>query len=611
VIVTYALARAIFPERPEVALGATAINAFLPMFLFISGSVNNDNLSNLLGNLLTLQIVLLLQAKSLPSLRTYAFIGIVAGAGLLSKLNIGFLIPLVALALLTISIRLRNWRPLVVGGLISGGLTVAIAGWWYLRNAQLYGDPTGLNIFLSIVGRRAIPANAAQLWAERHSFTQAFWGFFGGVNVPMPDALYLIFNIVGGIGLIGAVAFLVYTLARRQWTLERWVPALVTILWSVITFVSYLRWTTETPASQGRLIFGALSSILMWIALGLTWWLPQHIRPILISGVSGFFAIIAVLIPFTVIAPAYNVQPTLLLQNPSALPESPVASYHEPDTDGMVDLMSATVRTVSVIPDDYAITDFVWRTESPLNRDWSIFVHLVTPDGVIVGQRDIYPGNGLLATSDLRDGETWQDNIAIYVPPAANAPTTLSIEAGWYDLSTGERMTLPDGSETYTVGTVELLPRESNLDVSNPVSINFDNQIELVGYDLSDLSPAAGEDVELTLYWRGLRDIDQDYVVFSHIIDPATSTIYAASDAQPANWSAPTSTWQLGSIIEDTHMLTVNPDTPPGIYELEIGLYQQTPDGFPRLRIVTPDGGMANDYVYLTRVRVLPREDAS
>ena len=53
VIVTFLLARELFPTRPEVALGAAALNAFLPMFLFISGSVNNDNLSNLLGNLLT------------------------------------------------------------------------------------------------------------------------------------------------------------------------------------------------------------------------------------------------------------------------------------------------------------------------------------------------------------------------------------------------------------------------------------------------------------------------------------------------------------------------------------------------------------------------------
>ena len=63
VLVTYQLARAIFPDWPLIALGAAALNAFLPMFLFISGSVNNDNLSNLLGNLLTLLIVRLVNIR--------------------------------------------------------------------------------------------------------------------------------------------------------------------------------------------------------------------------------------------------------------------------------------------------------------------------------------------------------------------------------------------------------------------------------------------------------------------------------------------------------------------------------------------------------------------
>ena len=87
------------------------------------------------------------------------------------------------------------------------------------------------------------------------------------------------------------------------------------------------------------------------------------------------------------------------------------------------------------------------------------------------------------------------------------------------------------------------------------------------------------------------------------------SAIYAGSDAQPASGTRPTSGWQQGEIIEDVHTLAVNPDTPPAIYELEIGAYIQIDDPFQRLRLVTVDGGMANDYAYLTRVRVMPRED--
>lgn len=602
VYVTFQLGRELFPKRPEVALGAAALNAFLPMFLFISGSVNNDNLSNLTGNLLLLLIVLLLKAQTAPRYRFYVLVGIVAGAGLLAKLSIGALIPLVALALLVLALRLRDWRPLVFGGLISGGLTIAIAGWWYLRNAQLYNDPTGLNMFLDIVGRRAIPANAAQLWAERHSFTQAFWGFFGGVNVPLPDAIYLVFNIIGGIGIIGALAFIVYKLIRGG-VLRRvsaWLPHAVTLLWIAITLVSYLRWTAETWASQGRLIFVALSPILVWMALGWSWWLPLKLRPLLIGVIAAGFFAVAVVTPFAVITPAY------------ALPEAAKvgeaqARFRAADM-GEVVLVAIRNLPEKVQPGDYVEFEIDWKIEESLARNWSLFAHLVTSEGVIITQRDVYPGGGALATGDLPAGYSWRNQIAIPVPNTAYTPTTLSVEIGWYDLATGERLTLPDGAETYTVGTVELMPRTSNLSVPNPISINFDNQIELVGYELSSLAPAAGEMVELTLYWRALQPIGEDYIVFAHIIDPRTTTIYAGSDAMPADWTAPTSTWQIGTIITDTHTLEVNPDTPPGIYEVEVGLYLNLDDGtFPRLRVVTPDGGMADDFAYLTRVRVLPR----
>jgi 4-amino-4-deoxy-L-arabinose transferase-like glycosyltransferase len=98
VITTYAIARAVFPGKPLLAPAAAALNAFLPMFLFIAASVNNDNLSTLLGGLLTLLIVHLLKTSTLPRLRLYVVIGLAAGASLLAKLNLGFLIPFVALA---------------------------------------------------------------------------------------------------------------------------------------------------------------------------------------------------------------------------------------------------------------------------------------------------------------------------------------------------------------------------------------------------------------------------------------------------------------------------------------------------------------------------------
>ncbi len=615
VIVTYQLAREIFPDNRVVQLGAAAFVAFLPMFLFISGSVNNDNLSNFLGNLLILLIVRLLKVTRLPHWRDYALIGIVTGAGLLAKFNIGFLIPLVALALLVVSVRLRDWRPLVFGGVISGVLTVAIAGWWYWRNIQLFGDPTGLNNFLDIVGRRAIPANTAQIWSERHSFTQAFWGFFGGVNVPMPEIVYLIFNIIGGIGLIGAAIFVLWRFIRAQRPTgisfghaAPLLPIMITIIWPVISFISYLRWTAETPASQGRLMFGALSCIAIWIVVGLTWWLPGRMRPAMMTGVVGYFALIAFAVPIFVIAPAYALPP-------QTTPTRTISGFTSEGAEfSLINLYHAEILNTDVQPEQYVLIDTGWWMVGPTDHDWSLFVHLVTPDNVIISQRDIYPGGGKLATSDLPAGRAWDNPIAVWIPFTAYAPMTLEVQIGWNDRLTGERLVTSDGRETYSIGQIRLMPRDSELNVPNPVRVNFGNLLELVGYQITDLTPQAGETTQLTLYWRGLEKMPDDYKVFANIIDPTTLTKYASSDGMPVDWNAPTSTWQPGEIIEDVRNLTVNADTPttPGIYELELGLYREAPDGtFPRLRIITPDGGQADDFIYLSRIRVLPNGEGS
>jgi 4-amino-4-deoxy-L-arabinose transferase-like glycosyltransferase len=605
VLVTYQLGREIIPNEPAVRLGAAALVALLPMFLFISGSVNNDNLSNLLGNLLLLLIVRLVNPDRPPGIRDYILLGIVTGAGLLAKLNLGFLIPLIAAALLLVSIRQRDWRPVVLGGLISGGLTILIAGWWYLRNQQLYNDPTGLNVFLDIVGRRAVLANPAQLWSERHSFTQAFWGFFGGMNVPLPELVYLIFNLIGGLGLLSAIGYLLHRLltGNQPGRLQiRWLPAVLSLIWPVITFVSYLRWTAETPASQGRLVFGALSAISIWITIGLIWWAPRRFRPAVLLGSAGYFGAVAFASPLLIIAPAYREIP------PAAISNTTFALFSDRSGAGAIRLLQASVQTDAVQPEGFVWVDTHWAVEQPLNRDWSLFVHLVTPDGVIISQRDIYPAQGLLATSDLPAGRVWRNQVAVWVPPTAYAPMPLEVVIGWYHLPSGERLTLDERADTWSVGSTQLQPRASEQVVPNPLHINFGGLIELLGYELSSLSPAPGETVELTLYWRGLTQIENDYKVFANILDPRTLTKYAASDGMPDNWNAPTSGWQPGDIIVDRHRLSVDPNAPPGIFELELGLYREANGEFPRLRIFTPDGGQANNFIYLTRVRIRPNE---
>lgn len=599
IIVTYHLALEIFPDRPDIAMCATAVTAFLPMFVFISASVNNDNLANLLGNLLMLSIVRLLKSDENPHWKTYVFIGVITGMGLLSKLSIGFILPLIALSFLILTIRSRNLRPLFMGAFISGGLTIIIAGWWYLRNLQLYGDPTGLDMFLTIVGRRAVPADLIQLWSERNSFTQSYWGLFGGVNVPLPPSIYTMFNIIGGIGLLGTVIFIMVLVIRKQWSLKRWLYTAITVIWPILTFISYLRWASETPASAGRLMFGALSSLSIWMSIGIIWWIPKRLQKLTITGIVGYFLIVTVIAPFTVIIPTYSL--------PNQISSDTVqATFIDPQTTKpVIGLSDVKVLTNVVHPSEYVEIETSWQLMDTTIQDWAMFIHLVTPDGVLISQRDIYPGQGRLATSDLQAGFAWKNFIAVKIPPTAFAPNTLEIKLGWYHLPSGQRLMLDGDVDSIRIGQVDLISRADPSDVPNPIHINFNNQIELLGYDLSDLSPEAGASVELTLYWQALVELDTDYVVFANILDLPTLTKYASSNAMPVQWQAPTSTWEVGHIVIDTHSLNVTEDAPSGNYELEVGLYTQDDEGkFHRLNIFDESEGLGNNRIHLSRVRI-------
>ncbi|CAG0967185.1 hypothetical protein ARNL5_01371 [Anaerolineae bacterium] len=625
VYMTFRLTQILFPSESQhnpIALLAACFTAFNPMFLFISGSVNNDNLSTALASTLLVLIGGLFQRTQKPALRELILIGVLAGAGMLAKFNIGFLLPLIALALGVIAWRHRDLRFFIQSAVITGGLTILISGWWYVRNLQLYGDPTGLNVFIQIVGPRPIPANAAQLWSERQTFLMSYWGFFGGVNVPLPDFMYLVFNAILLVAVVGLL------IALSQWRLNRALkdPALLTgrlisLIWIGVLFGGLIRWTSETWASQGRLMFSAIAPLSLWMAVGLRSLPLKTLRPGLIG--AWWFGV-AALLSLLVITRAYTSSPTLTKTGTAST--SPVLFY-EPGAE-VPALGSAPIPADAYlrVGEYYQFCiPFELNAESRFNRDWSLFVHLETESGVIIAQRDIYLGQGAWATSLIRqqvkrDSFGWCNPVAVKIPDQAfvapdNRENWLRVYYGFYDLKTGERMPITvEGTPTERAfaGRVGLLSREAGALYPNPTLINYGGEAVLVGYTIqpSTLIAKPDETIQITLYWQRERSLTTDYRVFVQIVEPYSTRVFAQSDAMPANWTRPTSSWAEGEVIEDTHTLKIFSDAAPGTWQIVVGLYEliEGPEGsqYRRVRILTPDGGQAEDYASLSRFKIVP-----
>jgi hypothetical protein len=112
--------------------------ATLPQFAFDSALVNNDALANLLA---TAAIYYAYRVYEEPArARNHVALGISLGMGLLAKKTLLVLLPMiivVAVAALLVGRPKRRVAALLV---LAFGLAVLIAGGWYLRNYQLYGE---------------------------------------------------------------------------------------------------------------------------------------------------------------------------------------------------------------------------------------------------------------------------------------------------------------------------------------------------------------------------------------------------------------------------------------------------------------------------------------
>jgi hypothetical protein len=614
VYATFRLSLEVLPGKTETALAAAAIVGFTPMFLFISASVNNDNLAITLS---TLSLWLLATFIRRPATRLewrHLALGVLIGAGALSKQSAlgliglaGAIFGLQALVMVVggwtdertdrrmdgptedglsvrSSVRLSDaagWLLLQLG--VVSALTLAVAFWWYWRNYTTYGDWLGWSAFLDIVGRRPQPAGLWQLWGERVGFVQAYWGLFGGVSVAMPGWIYTLLNTLAALAGVGLLVRL--WRARRGTSLADAMCSALPLLWIGALLYGLVAWSSQTWASQGRLIFPAIGAISVLLAAG---WAAFGQRDGQAGRQTGgqtngqtdkrrdgwkgdrlsvmplpiVLAAIAVWAPFGVIAPHYA--PPVVTAVPSEA--RPIAA----DFGGELTLVAIVPETEVAWPGEDVRFDLYWKSQLAMDRNWSVFVHLVDAQGVIVAQRDRYPGEGLLATTLATPGTLWRDRYAIRVPDGAAAPAQLQLVVGVYDLQDGYRLPV-EGRESQTVGQIRLEPRAGA--APNPTPLVLAGQIALSGYRVSAQRLRPGETFEVELFWYARRPIERNYAVSVRVRAEGDDTRWAAFDSWPQQGAAPTSAWRVGEPVRDPYTLTLDAETPPGQYFLEVLVY--------------------------------------
>jgi hypothetical protein len=109
--------------------------------------------------------------------------------------------------------------------------------------------------------------------------------------------------------------------------------------------------------------------------------------------------------------------------------------------------------------------------------------------------------------------------------------------------------------------------------IQHPRQAILGQRIRFLGYDLHRLPLKPGEQIYLTLYWQALEKIDDDYTVFTHLLD-SEGRLRAQKDNPPVHGFLPTSAWEVGEIIQDRYIIPLSSDILPGEYQLDVGMYQ-------------------------------------
>jgi hypothetical protein len=385
VILVIAIGWRIFPDFPVIGLLAGALTAFNPQFLFISGSVNNDNLLVLVATGAWWQA--LAAIKRPEQWRQWVFVGLWVAVAILAKTN-GLVVGAVAFgALVGCAVQRRSFKLFMKGGLALALIVVPLVAWWFIRNQSLYGDPLGWTRYVEVfaANMRYEALRLADLDEFVPTQFRSYWGVFGWMNLSAPSWWHWATGALCAAALLGLGAFLGRGRFGRLSAFQKAALALLALaLLAQEIYMLGVITRCNQSCYQGRYLFPTIAPITLFLALGLVTLMPERWVSALATALSLALLAVAVFIPLKTIAPAYRTVP---------VPRWNLLTV--PARTGYLfgDMIALRGYRIDTNPDRTGVTlTLYWQALRRPDFDYSAFVHLLDPTDQIVGQKDQAPG---------------------------------------------------------------------------------------------------------------------------------------------------------------------------------------------------------------------------
>ena len=282
----YLIGKRVFPNQPQIPLGAMAVVAFQPQHLMMITSVNNDALAEVIIAFGLLWTIRYLQTENIPVWQ----LGLIMALGLLTKTTTYFLAGIIPLAiLLKWHTQKRPLRDLIRAWLIFLVIAVSIGGLWWIRNIGVYGFPDflGLRAHDLIVADQPRTADyiaeygmSVYLSEMARVTFNSFWGQFGWMAVPLDHVLggwiYRGFALLMSVSFLGLIVGVFSRKSQsapsdrnRRTGFNVWIILIATLILSVL---AYLYYNTEFQQWQGRYMFPGLIPFALMMVYGIDIW---------------------------------------------------------------------------------------------------------------------------------------------------------------------------------------------------------------------------------------------------------------------------------------------------------------------------------------------------
>jgi 4-amino-4-deoxy-L-arabinose transferase-like glycosyltransferase len=586
----HAAGRTVWPDRPDRALLATALVAFLPQFLFIHAAVSNDAAITFFSAAAIWQLLRIVSAaqggggageqgrrpspqpspegrgSSPPLPRSSApllLLGLTIGLAMLSKaagiLLLALSVGVVGLVVLLTAGERRLWRAVVAAAWVAGPALLP-AGWLLWRNWTLYGDPTAANQFVALAGGYR-PYSLLQVAQDMDRVWLSFFAIFGWMSVQPPAWVHVAWNGIVLAAVLGVLWAAGAGLRGRTPSpfgrgLGRGITrhsSLVTLLaWFLLVTAGWLSFMLRTSADQGRLFFPALTPLALGTAYGLSRWprpWPQR-AAVALALTTAVYCLVAVIPPTFARPPIVAAVPAEAAPLDVTFPEG-------------LQLLGARVETAEARPGEWVWVTLYWRT-GPDGVTGAPLVHLELFGRGFerIGDVVAYHGRGGWPATLWPAGAIVADRLAARVrlddPAAAPVEARLGVK-------------LSAGADSRDVGVVKVVPAAWPAR-QTPIA-TLGEGIELAAAELAATTAAPGESVTVQLRWQvAAPPGPTDLHLFVHLGDPTQAPL-AQSDGPVMGGQYPPRLWAAGEVFADTATLTLPADLPPGDYPVQIGLY--------------------------------------